>query len=146
MIFLVLILIVFVVLTIYSWYSAYNVLKYLLANWKGLFSKEFLFFFAIAIPLFIIVVYLGMRQPAYFEQGIKQLHSTKYIKDKIGDFSSYSFSPDKLPKNPTKQATFQIEINQDSLKFYLTCSMKKVGDDWKLFEVKQDSIVKIHKQ
>ena len=83
MIFLVLILIVFVVLTIYSWYSTYNVLKYLIANWKGLFSKEFLIFFAIAIPLFIIIVYLGMRQPAYFEQGIEQLHSSKYIKDKI---------------------------------------------------------------
>jgi hypothetical protein len=88
---------------------------------------------------------LLVRQPKYFEQGVEQLHSSKYIKEKIGDFNSYSFYRDKLPENPKDQAIFQIEINSDSLKFYLTCGMKKVGGDWKLISIRQDSVKVVQK-
>jgi len=80
-----------------------------------------------------------MRQPDYFEQGIDQLHKSKYIAQKIGDFNSYSFYDRQLVKNPKNPVNFNVQINGDSLNLYLTCTMKKYKDQWLLVYIKEDS-------
>jgi hypothetical protein len=90
------------------------------------------------------LMWFFMRGPAYFEQGIDQLHTSKYIHDKVGDFNSYSYYSKKLAKDPAKQAIFQVTINTDSLNLFLTCTMHKVGDDWKLIKIKEDSVRNAH--
>ena len=83
-----------------------------------------------------------MREPDYFSQAINQLHANKCIEHKIGDFNSYSYFKDKMPKDPTKQAVFQVELNNNNIILYLTCTMKKVNDNWKLVAIEQDSVGK----
>jgi hypothetical protein len=125
-----------------GYYVAYGFIKRLLKENKGqkIVSREFLIFFAVAIPAFFLVIYFMMREPDYFNQAIDQLHSNEYIEHKIGDFNSYSYFKDKMPKDPTKQAVFQVELNSNSTTLYLTCTMKKVDDNWKLVVIKQDSV------
>ncbi len=125
-----------------GYYVAYRFIKRLLRENKGqkIVSREFLIFFAVAIPAFFLVIYFMMREPDYFNQAINQLHSNEYIEHKIGDFNSYSYFKDKMPKNPTKQAVFHVELNSNSTTLYLTCAMKKVNDNWKLVAIKQDSV------
>jgi len=86
------------------------------------------------------LIWFLMRGPAYFEQGIDQLHASKYIHDRVGNFSSYSYYSKKLPKDPTNQAVFQVTINTDSLNLFLTCTMHKVSGEWKLVMIKEDSV------
>lgn len=81
-----------------------------------------------------------MRGPDYFEQGIEQLHANEYVLKKINGFSSYSYRKYSLPKAPIKHAIFKVELTGDSLSLYLTCTMEKIQNDWKLTKIKQDSI------
>ena len=101
--------------------------------------KGFVLLAAVAWGGAAIVFYL-QREPAYFEQGIKQLHTSKYIKDRIEYFDSYSYYPSKLLKNPKSPATFQVEIPNDSLHLYLTCEMAKSRDMWYLIKIKEDNV------
>jgi len=82
-----------------------------------------------------------MQEPAYFEQGIEQLHKSKYIKEHIGDFSSYTYYSSKLLKEPGNPASFQVEIPGDSIILFLTCTMSKTENKWQLVGIQQDSIV-----
>jgi hypothetical protein len=83
-----------------------------------------------------------MSEPVYFEQGIEQLHNNKNIQSRINGFSSYSFYEDSLKKSPNNPAAFQVELIGDSIKLYLTCTMLRVHDKWKLIKIHQDSIGK----
>jgi hypothetical protein len=83
-----------------------------------------------------------MKGPEYFEQGISQLHNSRFVKDRINDFNSYTYYSEKLPKETDNPAIFQVELHGDSLNLYVTCTMKKDGDQWKLIKIKQDSLSK----
>ncbi|MGZ3763752.1 MAG: hypothetical protein ACXVB0_05785 [Mucilaginibacter sp.] len=109
---------------------------------QKIFSREFIIFFAIAIPAFFAFIYFNLRNPDFFEQGVEQLHANSYVENKIGSFNSHSYFKDRLPKNPAKQAVFQIELvsNTNNKVLYLTCKMRKINDSWKLVAIKQDSI------
>jgi|GEM_PF-2209895 len=144
MILIPIILILSVALIFAVYYVAYRFIKRFLRENKGqkIVSREFLIFFAVAIPAFFLMIYFMMRQPDYFNQAIDQLHTNNYVEHKIGDFNSYSYSSNKMPKDPTKEAVFQVELHSDSATLYLTCTMKKVDDNWKLVAIKQDSVGK----
>lgn len=138
------IIILSAVLICVGYYSAHGFIKRLLKENKGqkFVSREFLIFFSVAIPAFFMLIYFLMREPDYFSQAINQLHANKCIEHKIGDFNSYSYFKDKMPKDPTKQAVFQVELNNNNIILYLTCTMKKVNDNWKLVAIEQDSVGK----
>jgi hypothetical protein len=80
-----------------------------------------------------------MSEPAYFEQGIEQLHTSKYIKNRIGGFSSYTFQESQLLQQPKSPVDFQVEIHGDSLNLFLTCTMTRIKDSWHLSKIKEDS-------
>ena len=81
------------------------------------------------------------REPAYFNQGVEQLRSNSLVKTHMDGFSSYTI-PNSFPKNPGTQAVFHIGLISDSTTLYLTCTMDKIKEDWKLTNVVQDSIGK----
>jgi hypothetical protein len=142
--FLIIIIIVFVVLFSFaSFYFAYGMLKPYLksATERAKVIKYALIFFILGIVMYTLAKYL-MRGSDYFEQGIDQLHNSSYINAKIGDFDSYSWNRDKLIANPESPAKFQVEINSDSTKLFLTCTMIKLKDSWKLTRIHQDSVSK----
>lgn len=80
------------------------------------------------------------REPDYFEQGIDQLHKSKYITHKMGDFNSYTYRFSEIIKDPVSPIDFKVQINGDSLNFYLTCTMRKIQNKWILVYVKEDSV------
>lgn len=107
------------------------------------FSKKFLIVIGVIVFGLFLFVYITAHEPDYFEQGVDQLHKSQFIKNKIGGFSSYSYNTDSMPAKPMKNAVFQIELNaSDTL--YLTCTMKKIGGNWKLVRIHQDSVHKGH--
>ncbi len=83
-----------------------------------------------------------MKMPPYFEQGIEQLHANKYVEEKVGDFNSYSYKKDQLPKETDNPAIFDIELIGDSINLYLTCTMVKTKEKWYLAKIKPDSVTK----
>jgi hypothetical protein len=129
--------------TIASIYYPYVFVKPYLKSLEGrkLILKGFLILALLSAAMYTLAFYL-MREPAYFDQGIEQLHHTKYIKDKIGDFSSYTFYESKLTNEPASPAIFQVAINSDSTTLFLNCTMTKVKDKWKLVKIQEDSIVR----
>jgi len=140
-------IIVFVIAGIIaSCYFTYFIVKPYLQTKDGrkLALKYFLILAVIAWGGAALAWYLN-RQPAYFEQGIEQLHTSKYITEKMGDFSSYTLNSNKIIKEPISPAVFQVEINSDSLNLFLTCTMSKIKEKWVLVYIKQDS-VRINKQ
>lgn len=80
------------------------------------------------------------QYPDYFNQGIEQLHSSQYIKDRMGDFSSYSLPELPFAEKTQRQATFQVQIFKDTMDYFLTCTMSKDIENWKLASVKEDSV------
>ncbi len=42
--------------------------------------------------------------------------------------------------NSANEAIFRIGLNGDGITLYLTCTMKKVNNNWKLVAIKQDSM------
>ncbi len=105
------------------------------------FSKEFLMAAGFIFTGLIIFVQFAIRGPKYLEQCMDQLHKNNLVADKIGNFSSYSYQSGAMPKDPKDTAVFQIQLNGDDTLF-LTCTMKKIGNDWKLSKMEQDSIHK----
>lgn len=55
------------------------------------------------------------KGPEYFEQGIDELHTNNYRKNRIGYCSSYSYYSEKLPKETGNSTIFQVELHSDSL-------------------------------
>jgi hypothetical protein len=140
-----LIILILAVGTVSSTYLAYSLLRPRLKS-KALIKlilKGYLILALLSGAGYGLVKFI-QSEPAYFEQGIEQLHTSKYIKDRIDGFSSYSFNEYKLTKDPESPAVFQVEILGDSLNLYLTCSMAKVKDRWYLARIKEDSVRKSH--
>jgi hypothetical protein len=140
---MVLIILIFSVAVICAgYYGAYHFGKRFLRENKGqkIVSREFVIFFAVAIPAFFLFVYFMMREPDYITAAIDQLHANEYIEYKVGDFNSYTYFKDKMPKDPANEAIFRIGLNGDGITLYLTCTMKKVNNNWKLVAIKQDSM------
>ena len=140
---LLLVLIFIVVATYYSYRLAWYYFVNYILNGKifEIFSKEFLIIVGVFFVAFVLFIYFSVRGPKYFEQGVDQLHKSDYVRSKIGSFSSYTFRSDQLPKKPIDSAAFQIELDANDT-LYLTCVMKKIGDNWKLVKIQQDSIHK----
>lgn len=88
-----------------------------------------------------LVWYLN-REPAYFEQGVKQLHTNTYVVKKIQAFNSYLYYGYKLKDQKSGKAMFQIGLINDSVTLYLTCTMINTHNHWYLAKIDQDSIVK----
>jgi hypothetical protein len=131
----------FVVATIGSLRWLYILLKpYLQSDQdKKLVIKGALIFIVITLFAMALVWYI-QKEPDYFEQGMHQLHESKYIKGRIDGFSSYSFEENTLTKEPKSPATFQVQINGDSLTLYLTCTMLQKKNKWLLYNIKEDSV------
>jgi hypothetical protein len=127
--------------TVASTLWGYRVLKPYLKSPDG--RKYILKGFAILTVLAFggaaFVKFYVMSEPAYFEQGIEQLRTTKYIQNRIGGFSSYTFQESQLLQEPKSPADFQVEIHGDSLNLFLTCTMTRTKDSWHLAKIKEDS-------
>jgi hypothetical protein len=132
-----LISLIILLLTVAGFYFPYVLLRpYLKSkNGRNLVLKGFLILAVLSGIMYAVVNYL-QSTPAYFEQGIEQLHANVYIKD----FNSYSYHGDKLQEHPGNPAMFQVAINRDSSVLYLTCTMSRVKDNWKLTKIHQDSV------
>jgi hypothetical protein len=137
------IIIIFCVGTIASTYFLYVLLKpyFQSATGRRRVLKWSIILFASSFAMAVVVLYL-MRGPDYFEAGINQLHHSKYIKDHIGDFSSYTYDNNQFSKDPRSPTIFQIQINGDSTTQFLSCTMSKVNGNWKLIKIEADSTVK----
>lgn len=139
-------IIVFVILgagaTLVSGAFTYSII--LKPHLKTIENKKLLLRYAIILGVIALggaaILWYVMRDPDYFEEGIDQLHESQYVQSKIGDFNSYSYYPAKFPKNPTKVAVFQVTILGDKLHLFLTCTMNRVGNEWKLTTIKEDSV------
>lgn len=98
--------------------------------------------FALGFLLFAIYYY-SSGQPASFKKGLEALISDKKILSKIGDYKSYSFFKDSLPKEKDNPAKFKIQLNGSEAKIYLECTMQKDKfGNWSLKELKEDSLIK----
>jgi hypothetical protein len=141
MIVLLLFIVIFIVGSAASLFWVFRLLKPYLKSTDG--RKQVLKAFVILCILSVGGAFLGkylMSEPAYFEQGIAQLHTSKYIKERIGGFRSYSFRESLLSKEPRSPAIFQVEILGDSLNLYLTCTMAQTKGKWYLIKINEDSV------
>jgi len=126
-----------------SFYWVYKSIKPYLKSRDG--RKSLLMWFSILFLIstsgYLLISHL-MKGPKYFEQGISQLHGSKFVKDRINDFNAYTYYSEKLPKETDNPAIFQVELHGDSLNLYVTCTMKREGEQWKLINIRQDSLLK----
>jgi len=142
---LLLFIFIFLVGGVASTYWACWLLKPYLKSKEGrkLVFKGFVVLVVLSGGAYAVARYL-MSEPTYFEQGIAQLHTSKYIEDRIEGFNSYTFDESKLLKEPRSPAVFHVEILGDSLNLYLTCTMTKVKTKWHLTKIKEDSTSSKH--
>ena len=139
----------FIEITIWvvSLITAYFILKPFFRTAKN-WSKIIWFYliltpFALAFLVFAIYYYYS-GQPESFKKGIELLSSNKKILSEIGDYKSYSFFKDSLPKKEDNPARFKVQLNGTAAIIYLRVIMQKdKTENWTLKDFKQDSLVKI---
>jgi len=97
--------------------------------------------------------YLRSGQDIYFikvsrsrlKMGIDILQNDPKILNKIGDFESYTFDQDSLPKETDNPARFKVKLNGSAASIYLKCTMQKgKSGKWFIQELKEDSLKKIN--
>ena len=104
--------------------------------------KLFLILIPVAIVVCWIITYFAFyNQPESFETGITMLQNDKEIKNKIGDYESYTYFDKDLPKKTDNPALFRVSLKGSLATIYLTCKMSKDSTGkWKMVEFNQDSI------
>ena len=100
----------------------------------------------ILLPLsllgYLAVTYINSK-PDSFERGVEMLKSNKEIQSKIGDFDSYTFFEENLPKKEDNPASFKVELQGSQASVYLTCKIKRdTLGRWHFLKIKQDSLKK----
>jgi hypothetical protein len=105
--------------------------------------KTYLIITPIAIVFALLVRYIYYRgQSESFKTGIDLLQKDRKILNQIGDFKSYTFEPDSLPKETDNPAKFKVALNGSNATIYLECTMKKESNKWFVKELEEDSLVK----
>ena len=102
-----------------------------------------LILFFLAIIAHCLINYFAFNKPESFESGVELLKNSKAIESKIGNFESYSYFDEDLPKNNNNPASFKVSLKGPKATIYLSCRIKKdTLGKWHLIEAKQDSLVK----
>ncbi len=125
--------------TIASIYYPYVFLKPYLKSLEGrkLILKGFLILALLSAATYTLAFYL-MREPAYFKQGIEQLHHTKYIRIMLA-ILVHTLYESKLTNEPASPAIFRV-LTVIVQRYFLIA--QQVEDKWKLVEIQEDSIVR----
>ena len=127
--------IVVFLISAFGWITSYMFLKpYLKRFTKKELYRLFSIFFILSIAGYFAVTYLN-KEVDFFEDGIKQLKTVKYISDKVGDFQSYTYNP-QLFKQNGNQAIFDVELHGKERVLFVTCLMEKRAENWILKEIK----------
>ena len=135
-----------IILSVFGLVVSYYFIKpYLkLPGARKVFLRRYLVFLAIVFLVSICVKYFIIdNQPESFKQGVELLKNKKEILNKIGEYDSFTFYQDSLPKGTDNPARFKVALNGSIATIYLECTMQKdKTDKWFLKELKEDSVVK----
>ena len=103
-------------------------------------------------PIFLVIVFVLTfcvkyfmidNQPESFTQGIEFLKNKKEVLNSIGEYQSYTFYEDSLPKKSDNPAKFKVALNGSVATMYLECTMQKEkSGKWFIKELKEDSLVR----
>lgn len=132
---------ILILINFFLWGASYIFLQpYLRRFNKQTVRHAFFILATLSIASYELVTFLN-KESDFFEAGIEQLKTVKYVSDKVGDFQSYTYDPRQFKQNDNR-TIFDVELKGNGNFLSVTCLMKKVNGAWILKEVEGNKLVK----